>query len=266
MLDLRSVTPTVCTLFGVVPPDTCEVNADSIVLKIAQSSFFDLPAERCLIYNPDAVGVSFFQRFPEKLRMFEKITPLRIETRSIFPPKTPICFASMYTGASPENHGIRKYERPVIKTDTLFDALLRVRKRVAIVAVKDSSLDIIFREREIDYFTEKYDSEVIDRAVNLLYDDRYDLLVVYNQEYDDMLHRTQPFSTECQQACDRYGERLERLAKAAKVGWKDKRHALLVAPDHGGHIDVETGRGDHGQDIPEDMNVYHFWGFDARKV
>ena len=115
---------------------------------------------------------------------------VQVELRSMTPPKTPVCFASMFTGAPPEVHGIRKYERPVLTCDTLFDALARAGKRAAIVAVRDCSMDIIFRSRPIDYFTEDYDPQVTERALELVRDGNHDFIVAYNQEYDDTLHRT----------------------------------------------------------------------------
>jgi predicted AlkP superfamily phosphohydrolase/phosphomutase len=63
--------------------------------------------------------------------------PIEISLQSVTPPKTPVCFASLFTGAAPDQHGIRKYEKPVLKCDTLFDALIRAGKRGAIVAVRD---------------------------------------------------------------------------------------------------------------------------------
>ena len=36
---------------------------------------------------------------------------------------------------------------------------------------------------------------------------------------------------------------------------------MVFAPDHGAHVDPE-GRGDHGVDIPEDLEVFHYVMFD----
>ena len=33
---------------------------------------------------------------------------------SMFPPVTPVCFASMYSGLEPQHHGIMKYEKQFI--------------------------------------------------------------------------------------------------------------------------------------------------------
>jgi hypothetical protein len=42
--------------------------------------------------------------------------------------------------------------------------------------------------------------------------------------------------------------------------WDGRAWAAAFAPDHGGHDTPETGGGDHGLDIPEDMELVHFWG------
>lgn len=68
------------------------------------------------------------------------------------PSVTPVSFGTMYTGAMPEVHGIRCYSKPVIKIDSLFDSLRRSGKRVALVAVVNSSMAKIFEERDIDYY------------------------------------------------------------------------------------------------------------------
>ncbi|MDI6739578.1 MAG: hypothetical protein QME74_04355 [Candidatus Edwardsbacteria bacterium] len=34
---------------------------------------------------------------------------------------------------------------------------------------------------------------------------------------------------------------------------------LIFAPDHGAHLDPATGKGVHGDDIPEDMLVTRFF-------
>jgi hypothetical protein len=52
----------------------------------------------------------------------------------------------------------------------------------------------------------------------------------------------------------------DRLARAAKQAWGDRPGLLLFTPDHGGHVDPDTGRGTHGTDRPEDLEVTHFLG------
>ena len=252
-------------------------------------------AQRVLVYAADAIGRVFLDNHPEMRKRLVAASDVQVELRSMIPPKTPVCFASMFTGAPPEVHGIRKYERPVLTCDTLFDALARrdmtaktgtvpqrvgrscsgglspvfatdpvpsrTRKRVAIVAVKDCSMDIIFRNRAIDYFSEEDDAAVLKRTLSLLSVDRYDFIVSYNQEYDDTLHRTRHDGPEALAAASRHVETFVRLSRAIEEHWAGHNRALLFVSDHGAHFDAAKGKSDHGEDIPEDMDVLHFWRF-----
>jgi len=166
----------------------------------------------------------------------------------------------MFTGAAPEDHGITKYEKPILQCDTVFDVLARAGKRVAIVAVRGSSIDTIFRGRNIDYFSEDYDLQVTDRAEQLISDDRHDVVLAYVQEYDDTLHRTTPFSPEALQAMRNNVAAFDRLASTVDHAWSRYNTAVLFCPDHGGHVDPNTGRGTHGAALPEDIEVVHFFG------
>ena len=133
-------------------------------------------------------------------------------------------------------------------------------RKAAIVAVQDSSIDRIFRERAIDYYSETYDSEVTQRALGLLEADRHDFILVYHQEYDDTLHRTTPRAAEAVDAMRRHVASFVELVEATDRFWGAYDRMLGFVPDHGGHIDPGTGRGTHGIDIPEDMDVRHFYG------
>ena len=133
-------------------------------------------------------------------------------------------------------------------------------KRVAIVAVLDSSIDRIFRNRAIDYFSETYDPEVTERTLQLLEEDRHDFVLAYHQEYDDTLHRTTPRSPEAVEALKSHVDAFVRLARAAHESWSPYHRVLGFVPDHGAHVDPHTGKGTHGLDIHEDMDVRHFYG------
>src|SRR5690606_5858086 len=173
---IASVAPTVCELFGIpTPTSSLESSLDS-VLRYSAGRLNGAPIERCLIYCPDALGNHLWARFPEQRDRVTKCCPQRVDVSAVVPPRTPVCFASLFTGAPPEVHGIRRYERPVVTCDTLFDVLVRCNRRVAIVAVRNSSIDIIFRDRPLDYFSEPYDQEATDRALHVLESAVHDLI------------------------------------------------------------------------------------------
>jgi hypothetical protein len=161
-------------------------------------------------------------------------------------------------------HGIRRYEKPVVSTDSLFDALVRAGKRVAIVAVEDSSMAKLFLGRGIDYYFLPYDGEVNDKAMELIGRDEHDVLVVYNQEYDDRMHGTNPESPEALLAMRNHITAFTRLADTALCRWSGYDTLLGFMPDHGIHTGID-GKGTHGEDIPEDMEIMHFYGMHAKK-
>jgi 2-polyprenyl-3-methyl-5-hydroxy-6-metoxy-1,4-benzoquinol methylase len=258
-IDISSVTTTICRLMGIEPPSVCTAPPLETVLALTPAR-----VQRVLVYGADAIGRVFLDNHPELKQRLVAASDVQVELRAMLPPKTPVCYASMFTGAMPEVHGIRRYERPVLTCDTLFDALARAGKRAAIVAVKGCSMDIIFRNRPIDYFSEEDDAAVLDRTLSLLKDDRHDFTVSYNQEYDDTLHRTRHDGPEALAAAVRHVETFVRLWQGTEENWAKYNRALLFTPDHGAHYDAVKAKSDHGEDIPEDMDVLHFWRFGTR--
>lgn len=154
--SIASVTPTVCELFGIAAPSSSIENPLARAIRYASDRLAGGFIERCLIYCPDALGDHLWDRFPDQRERITQCCPQRFSVAAVVPPKTPVCFASVFTGAPPEVHGIRRYERPTLTCDTLFDALVRAGRRVAIIAVRESSIDLIFRHRPLDYFSEAY--------------------------------------------------------------------------------------------------------------
>lgn len=261
--DLTSITPTLCALLGIAPPALAQSPAFPAVLAAHQAALDGRPVQRLLIFAPDALGrwlmdkhVAGFQTAPGSL------APIRVELQSVLPTVTPVCFSSIFTGAYPAQHGIQKYERPLQRTDSFFDALVRAGKRCAIVAVVDCSMDIIFRERAIDYFTEPDDDAVRERGLELVKAGQHDVVVAYQCGYDDMLHQTVPESPECLAALQQHLGSFAELTAAAEANW-DRDWAVCFIPDHGSHIDPQSGKGTHGSDLPADKELAHWWGLHA---
>jgi len=260
MSSIAAVTPTICRLMGVEPPRLSSAEALQRVLGDARAKGIEGRVRKAFIYAPDALGEGVYRDYEPLYKHVKELAPVEVEMRSVLPTSTPVCFASMFTGAEPEAHGIRRYEKPVLGCDTLFDAVSRAGRRVAIVAVKDSSIDLIFRGRAIDYYTETYDPEVVRCALSLLGEGVYDLMVAYNQEYDDMMHRSTPRSPEAIEAFKRHLEAFRVLGEAFNEAYAAEDRVIAFCPDHGTHVDPATGKGAHGTDSAEDVDVRHFWG------
>ena len=256
MYGIDSVTPTVCDLMKINPPKGASAKSIKEILEAAKGK----QIEKIMLFAPDAIGEWLFQRHRDEFAPVIKEAPIQIPVRSMTPSYTPVCYGSMFTGMKPQEHGITKYMKPVLKVETIFDAASKAGKKVALVAVKDCSIDLIFRERKIDYYTEKYDPEVNQRVLELLEKQDYDLIVAYNQEYDDLMHDSTPTDPEAIEAFRRHLKAFKKLADAFNKRYQDRNRVIAFLPDHGTHVDPETGKGGHGTESPDDMEVRHFWG------
>jgi predicted AlkP superfamily pyrophosphatase or phosphodiesterase len=258
--SIASLAPTVARLFSAVTPALASESPIESVLEMHKRVVCGEPIERCLIFCPDALGVHIWRSCMRHLDTITELAELRVPLLSVMPPKTPVCFASIFTGAKPIEHGILKYERPVLRCETLFDVLLRANQSIAIVSVRNCSIDLIFRERNIEYFSEQYDEDVLLRAIGLVKENRHNLIIVYQQEYDDLLHKNDPFSELCVQAVTNHVNSFVIIARTAMNEWNRHNNAIIFAPDHGAHIDSASGHGDHGVNIPDDMQLFHWYG------
>ena len=255
---MTSLCATLCKFAGVEPPQYAAPSCDELANAL-ESQGGTKRADRILMYNPDAVADYIYDRYIDKFAPCETIAPVRQRFITVYPPKTPVCFASMYTGAQPEKHGITKYEKPVVRIDSIFDAYIRAGKKPCIVSVKNQSMDKIFRERDMAYFSEEYNAEVVDCALELLEKDEYDLICVYNQSYDDAMHRSHPNSKRSLRALDLYASSFVRLGEKVNTCWQNHDTLIGFAPDHGVHR-MLIGLGNHGSNIPQDMNISHLYG------
>ena len=148
----------------------------------------------------------------------------------MFPPVTPVCFASMYSGLEPQHHGIMKYEKPVLKVNTVYD---------------DHNLCNL-------------------KAMELIEQDRHDMIVLYNGNYDWAIHRFRPEGKRSLKELRANIDTCCKLCDAILKHWKIRNTALFFSPDHGCHNSI-LPPGNHGKDIPEDMNIRHFCSFFAGK-
>lgn len=137
MKNITSITPTICSLMDVPLPDISTKSVIDDILLLSKKKLRTI-ITKCLLYAPDAIGYFLTIKYKDQFQKMNTIAPYNIRLCSVFPPKTPVCFASMFTGALPNIHGIKEYTKPVLKCETIFDAFVKAGKKVAIVAVKDS--------------------------------------------------------------------------------------------------------------------------------
>ena len=101
---------------------------------------------------------------------------------------TPVCYATIFSGASPEVHGTQRYDKRRIEIPTLFDVFADAGKSVAIVAVNNCSIDTIFRKRKVDYYSTRDDAIAHRITRRLIAQDEYDVIVSYYTSYDHLSH------------------------------------------------------------------------------
>ena len=129
---LTNLTGSLCKIMGVEPPKHSQGIIDELV-EYALSKTNGENVDRILMYNPDAIGQWSYEKYSDKFQPMRKYAPLELNMLTVFPPKTPVCFGSMYTGASPDVHGIQHYEKKLITIDSIFDALIKAGKKPCII-------------------------------------------------------------------------------------------------------------------------------------
>lgn len=217
--------------------------------------------DRVFMYNPDAIAQWIFNRYSKYSNPAKNESRLALEMLSVVPPVTPVCFASMYSGLQPEKHGIRRYEKPILKCATIFDILPKANKKVAIVSTNGDSISLIFLERKIDYFIYSSVKECNEKAKQLIKEDRYDVIILYNTNYDYWMHRSSPTGFLAVHALKNNFKTYLELNNLIKQEWSEKhKTALAFAPDHGCHRMFGI-LGTHGIEKPCDMNIVHLWNF-----
>jgi len=256
---ITGVTATVLNLMGL--PVTAEI--ESPLAPIVQK-WKNKTADRALLYNPDAVALWLYQKYTNLFTPVIANTQTALPLLSVMPSVTPVCFASMYTGLLPVQHGIRKYEKPVLQVKTLFDYLIGNGKKPAIVSTSNDSISRIFLEREMDYYIYDTVAEVNDKAMQLIQEDKYDVIVIYNGNYDSRMHKTGPEAQEALRALSDNAATFANFVQAIQKYWFRHNTFYGFMPDHGCHA-IDGDCGSHGLDMAEDMNVIHFYGFNEKQ-
>lgn len=255
---ISSVKNTALELMGLEKSEISE-KANPLVTALADKKLGNEKCDRVILYNPDAVALWLYQKYTDKFIDAALRSDLAIPMLSVMPSVTPVCFASMYTGVMPDVHGIKRYEKPVLTTETIFDCFIKQGKKCAIVSTSRDSISMIFLEREMDYYIYDTHEEVNEKAMELIEKDEYDLMVIYNGNYDGTMHKNGPEAEISLQALDDNLEFYCRMVDAVNDKWKKHNVLYGFLPDHGCH-EIDGDCGGHGLDMQEDMNIIHFYG------
>ena len=254
-VSLDTLCASLCYALDIAPPE-CAAPANPVLNDYIDRAFGGQKADRVFMYNPDAIAQWIYEKYPELLKEVTALTELELPFRTVMPSVTPVCFGTMYTGAQPAVHGIQKYEKPVIRIDTIFDALLRAGKKVCIIATARCSLANIFLEREMDYFPCATVPEVNAKAAQVILEDKHDFVVVYNGNYDAVMHKCGPEGMKALAELRANSETFAMFDAMIRTHWKQHRTLVGFAMDHGCH-EIDDECGSHGLDMPEDLNIVH---------
>jgi len=216
-------------------------------------------AERAILYHADAVGMHMWQKYTDLFAPVHKHTSLALPFCSTLEPVTPVAHASMYTGLMPEEHGIKTYVRPRLLCSTLYDEMIKAGLRPVIVAQEDSSFLHLFSGRDIKSYECVTSFDTVSTALKVIEEDDYDLLSIHVFDYDTAAHNCGPEAKESKNAIAFEAEGFDKIVTAAKKYGHGRNALISYSPDHGQHL-VKPGKGDHLFEIPEDMNIVHFFG------
>lgn len=250
MYDMRTVAPMVCRALGIRAP----FSANSSFLPMAEKSLG--LTDKLAVIVLDALGMSTWKKgrsLTPTLNRLEAVHGTVIH--SVMKSVTPVNFATMLTGASPNTHGIMDREMP-LRHETVFDVMREAGMRSATAARAKSSLGILISPHsdKPGIAGSNLDTEVTNIAVSRLRDG-YNLVWVQLLDVDDAGHTYGPLSGEGMEALTGVDGNLRIILEAAR----DNDYSVIVLADHGQHTRENSHQGTHGTDKPEDIEVPFLW-------
>jgi len=257
--SLDTICAAIAYAMGIEPPEFA-AKKNSELAEYIDRVFGGEKADRVVMYNPDAVARWVYEKYAPVFNKVKSRTGIEVPLAAVMPSVTPVCFATMYTGAQPAIHGIQQYEKPVITIDTLFDALIRAGKKPALITYGKCSLSKIYLNRDMDYYhiEDGNIEEANAKAAEVILRDEHDFIVIYNGNYDAVMHKYGPESTEALSELRTNCHVFCWISEMIKSHWKDHNTLVGFAMDHGCH-EIDGDCGSHGLDMPEDIDIVHLY-------
>ena len=110
----------------------------------------------------------------------------------------------------------------------------------------------------MDYFILDTVEEINAKAAELILEDKYDFIVIYNANYDSYMHKFGPEGLEALAELRANSEAFAMFNALIKNNWKHHNTLVGFAMDHGCH-EIDGGSGSHGLDMSEDLNIVHLY-------
>lgn len=248
----RAVASTVCAILGVDPPADAEEEPVAAVVEALAG------AERLAHIVIDALGVATWKRYPSSARVVDRLAGVRyVEIQSVLPAVTPVNFATIASGASPEKHGITSRDQQ-LTVDTTFARLQVAGKTSSVCGRALSTTGILLAPHSSNpgIAESNTDKEVMELFCARA-GEQVDYILAQLLDVDEAGHFGGPFDRYTSQALARTGFRVRNMLKAAA----DNGYALLLQGDHGQHDTEpedeapEDHKGTHNGRRQEDVRV-----------
>ena len=110
----------------------------------------------------------------------------------------------------------------------------------------------------MDYIICKTHDECNAHAARILAEDNHDLIVVYNGNYDSLMHKWGPEGIEALSELRANSEAFAMFSALIEKHWQNHNTLLGFAMDHGCH-EIDGENGSHGLDMEEDLNIVHLY-------
>ena len=269
-INLTGIRPAAETLLGLKTTRASDFDVKPVerVLTMAKLKFGErqqrvIDCDRVFLYHPEGIASWIFENHISIFRPLTSRAGLTCDMAAMNPPLAPICLTSMYSGKEPEEHGIVSVGKPV-QLNTIFDDLAAAGKKSAVICTVGDPAAELFKSRNVDCFIYDKREHCNMKAKELIIEDRHDLIVLYNGNYNAVAHRKGPESRAALQVLRENVAEFCELHDAIKKHWTGHNTVLGFAPDHGCHKKL-FGRGGHGTRTAEDMNIKHFYSFLTKK-
>jgi predicted AlkP superfamily pyrophosphatase or phosphodiesterase len=211
--------------------------------------------DRVAVVVLDAFGVATWRRFEDLTPNFNLIAHQHsLHVRSVLPPKTPVNFATIATGAPSDVHKIRD-RTETLTVETIFRVLSEASMKSAAAGRASSSVGILL-SKFADYRCiagSNTDDELLQLGVKTIVDESPEFVLMQLLDVDDIGHKFGLTGHEIRRAAsdvDRHlGDLLPHLA--------ERSYGLMVLADHGAH--QAGGKATHDGTSEDDLIVPLAW-------
>lgn len=248
--SMTSIAPTASKLLDIRPPaQSAGVVMEEVVNDMGHHG-------RLAVVVLDAFGVATWRRYKELTPNFNLLAEQHLlHIRSVLPPKTPVNFATMATGAPSDLHNIRDRAQP-LNVETIFHVLSEASMKSVAAGRASSSVGILL-SKFADYkciAASNTDGEIIQLAIKMIQEKSPEFLLMQLLDVDDAGHKNGLMSQEFAKAVSDIDQHLGALFPyLAAAGY----YGLMVLADHGAH-QVE-GRATHDGTSEDDLIVPLTW-------